>query len=206
MKNLFIIFFIFMTSLHLRAQFGIGLVGGIDIYQRYSNPKDNIASPSAGNALLNFTLGPKIWVGGKKFSVSGEIPASIGVTGLSVKDYKGLGMAAVPFIGMLNFAGNSGMDRDGGVGFSLGGGISRFRTELFGLSDEFLAQGVVREWQDVYVAQIEMGFGVTGFAGKLYLRYGWNPDNEDVKIVNVGILTDFNFIMMRKINDPNSAL
>ncbi len=195
-----------MMTTTLSAQVGIGLLGGIDLYQRYTNPADGIASPSAGNAIANIVFGPKIWVGGKKLSLSAEVPATIGLTGFSSKDYKGLGLAAVPVIGMVNFLGNSGLDRDAGPGFGLGGGIMQYRTELYGLTDDFISQGVTRDWEQVFVVQAEVGFGITGWTGKLYARYGFSNDDEELRTFNIGILADFNFIMMRRIKDPASAL
>lgn len=190
----------------MSAQVGIGFVTGIDLYQRYSNPIDNIANESSGNALLNVVFGPKVWVGGKDFSISAELPASIGITGFDVKDYKGMGLASLPLIGMINFKGNSGLDRDVGLGFSIGGGVMRYKTELYGLTQEYADLGVVRDWEQVYVIQAEIGFGVTGFTGKLYTRYGFSNDDEKLRTFSIGILTDFNLLMMRKIDDPASAL
>jgi len=190
----------------LSAQVGIGFVTGIDLYQRYTNPVDNIAAESAGNALLNLVLGPKVWVGGKGFSFSAEMPASIGLTGFNVKDYKGMGLASLPFIGMINLKGNSGLTKDGGLGFSFGGGVMNYRTEFYGLTQEFEDLGVTRDWEQVIVVQAELGFGITGFTGKLYGRYGFSNDAEKLRTFSIGILTDFNLIMMRQIDDPASAL
>lgn len=195
---------LFITNSH--AQVGVGFVGGIDLYQRYHNPVDGIASPSAGNAILNLIAGPKVWVGAKKISLSVEVPLNIGLTGFSTEDYKGLGLAAMPVIGMVNFLGNSTLERDAGAGFGIGGGIMRYRTELYGLTDEFVDLGVVRDWEQVFVVQAEIGFGITGWTGKLYARYGFSNDEEELRTFNIGIIADFNLIMMRKIHDPASAL
>ncbi len=198
---------LFMSlSTLLSGQIGLGFVTGIDLYQRYTNPVDNIADESSGNALLNVVFGPKIWVGGKDFSLSAEVPVSIGLTGFDTQDYKGLGMGALPLIGMINFMGNSGLDRDVGLGFSIGGGVMRYKTELYGVTQEFADLGVVRNWEEVYVVQAEIGFGVTGFTGKLYGRYGFSNDESKLRTFSIGLLTDFNLLMMRKIDDPASAL
>lgn len=201
----FVTFFLSFSTL-MSGQVGVGFVTGIDLYQRYTNPVDNIAGEASGNALLNLVFGPKVWVGGKDFSFSVELPASLGVTGFSVKDYKGMGLASLPLLGMINLKGNSGLVRDGGLGFSLGGGIMRYKTELYGLTDEFIDLGVTRDWEQVYVVQAELGFGVTGFTGKIYTRYGFSNDTDKLRTFSIGILTDFNLIMMRQIDDPASAL
>lgn len=189
-----------------QAQFGIGVVGGLDFYQRYTNPTSSLAHESAGSFLLNLSLGPKIWIGGKQFSISVESPVSIAPLGLAAKDYKGLGMAAVPVIGMLNFGKTSGFDRDGGLGFSIGGGLQWFRTELFGLSQEFVEKGVERAWEQVYIIQANLGFGISGFAGNLFVRYGFDTEDLGLQTLNVGVQTDFNFLMTKNIDDPASRL
>lgn len=198
---------LFLGSIQeIEAQFGIGIVGGVDLYQRYTNPTSNLASESAGSFLLNLSLGPKIWIGGKQFSLSVEAPASIAPLGLAVKDYKGLGMAAVPVIGMLNFGKTSGFNRDGGVGFSIGGGIQWYRTELFGLNQDFEDIGVERAWEQVYIIQTNLGFGISGFAGNLFIRYGFDTEDIGLRTLNVGVQTDFNFLMTKNIDDPASRL
>lgn len=63
-----ILFFICLTVLFSNrtfGQFGYGLTASNDLYQRYINPDDGKTKPSAGSALLNIGMGPKIWLGGK---------------------------------------------------------------------------------------------------------------------------------------------
>ncbi len=202
------IIFCVMFSLSgvIYSQIGLGVTGGLDLYQRYNNPDDGIAAPSAGSALLNIAIGPKLWIGGKQFSISAEAPVSIAPLGFSTGDYKGLGMLAVPVIGMLNFGKTSGFNKDGGLGFSIGGGLQYFKTELFGLTDEFSDQGVVREWERVYTVQVNLGFGISGFAGHFFARYGFSEDGGKPNSFNIGLQTDFNFLMTRNIDDPASSL
>ncbi len=204
MKCLSVIVFTFLFST-LNAQFGIGFILGHDLYQKYENVEDGIANPSSGSAVLNLAAGPKIWVGGKKFSFSVESQANWGVFALSLEDRKGLGALSIPIVGRLNFAGLSCLDREGKVGFSLGGGIQYNRTELYGLTEEFIEKGVTRDYFPTYVIQATGGFGVSGFGMQLLVRYGFNPDN-DASSLNIGIQYDMNRIMMKKIDDPNSAL
>ena len=93
-------FIIMMLSLlHMipaRAQFGYGLTGSIDVYQRYVNPKNDLesGSRSAGSILLNLGLGPKLWVGNKKVSFSAEAQAVAGFFAVSAAENKGLGSLA----------------------------------------------------------------------------------------------------------------
>ena len=196
---------ILLTSTFMYAQVGIGAVVTNDAYQHYKNPSDNISDPSHGNAMLNFGAGPKIWVGGKKFSFSVEGRANIGLTGFTLGENKGLGALAIPILGSLNFNGVSCMDRAGKTGFSIGGGIQYVKTELYGLKQEFIDLGVTRDFFQVYVIQVGYGYGVSGAVAQGIIRYGFNPDT-DARSINVGVQYDFNIPMMRKIDDPNSAL
>ena len=103
----------------LRAQVGYGFTLTNDLYHRYANPADGIASRSAGSAILNLGAGPKIWLGGQNMSLSLEAQACIGFLGLAVKDYKGLGTVSYPIMAKLNFNGLSGLYREGRLGFSV---------------------------------------------------------------------------------------
>lgn len=189
----------------LSAQIGIGAVVTNDLYQHYTNPTDNISDPTHGNAVLNLGAGPKIWVGAKNFSVSVDARANIGLTGFTLGENKGLGSLAIPVIGSLNFNGLSSMDRTGKQGFSIGGGIEYVKTELYGLKPEFVDLGVTRDFFQVYVIQVGYGYGVSGASAQGIIRYGFNPDSE-ARSIHVGVQYDFNLIMMKKIDDPNSAL
>lgn len=192
------------TSLH--AQFGIGLTFQNDIYQRFTNPEEEAdAYRSAGSAILNFAIGPKIWVGGKKVSLSVEGLAGIGVLGLAVKDYKGMGTAYFPLMAKLNFNGLSGLDKEGKMGFFIGGGLQYSRTELYGVSSDYKEDGVTRSLFPTYVAQAGYGFGVSGFGVSGTLKYGWNPDTR-ANLMAVGIQWDFNGPQLKKIKDKASSL
>lgn len=187
------------------AQFGIGAVVSNDIYQRYSNPSDDIAYGGAGSTLLNIGVGPKIWLGNPSFSVSAEAQANLGLFGLGLKDYKGLGMVSFPLMAKLNFAGLSGLDREGRFGLSIGGGLQWNKTELYYLKNSFEDQGVTRDYFKTYVGEIAYGFGISGFSGQVYLRVGVNPDEESNSF-NFGLKYDFNIPKLRKITDPASEL
>lgn len=205
MKFLYIFVFTILLSTQVQAQFGYGLVVTNDIYHRYSNPSDNIASASAGSAILNLGLGPKIWIGGNDFSVSVEALANVGLLGLSTADYKGLGTLAFPVLAKLNFKGMSAMDKEGKMGFYVGGGLQYTRTEMFGLKEDFVDQGVERELFQTIIAQAGYGFGINGFGVGGFIRYGWNPDN-DANVFTFGIEWNFNAPKLRNIKTPASDL
>lgn len=206
MKNLMntaIAFFLLCAS--LSAQFGIGAVMTTDLYQHYTNPSDNISDPTHGNAILNLGLGPKIWLGAENFSVAVDARANIGLTGFTLGENKGLGALAIPILASFNFNGLSSMDRTGRTGFSIGGGIQYVKTELYGLDQEFVDLGVTRDFFQVYVVQLGYGYSVSGASAQGIIRYGFNPET-DARSINIGLQYDFNLIMMKKIDDPNSAL
>ncbi len=187
------------------AQFGYGLTFSNDIYQRYSNPEDDIAYGAAGSFMLNFGIGPKIWVGGSDVSFSLETQAQIGLLGLAFKDYKGLGMHSVPIIARINFKGLSGLDREGRIGWSLGGGIQYNKTELFYLANKYEDQGLDRNYFKTYVGQVALGFGMSGFVGQAVLRIGYNSETK-ASSLNLGIQFDFNIPKLKEITDPESDL
>jgi hypothetical protein len=203
----FIICFLYLfSSSSTFAQFGYGFTVSNDLYHRYVNPKDDIASPSAGSAILNLGVGPKIWIGNKNISFSAEGQAVLGFLTVSSKDNKGLGSIAFPVMAKLNFKGLSTFDKEGKMGFSIGGGFQENRTEFFGLSDEFLAKGVRRNYFKTYIVQAGYGFGLSGFTAHGFLRYGFNPDIKSVSTLNIGLQFDFNRPMLKKITNPESEL
>lgn len=189
----------------LSAQVGYGFTLTNDLYHRYANPSDGIASRSAGSAILNLGAGPKIWLGGQNMSLSLEAQACIGFLGLAVKDYKGLGTVSYPIMAKLNFNGLSGLDREGRLGFSVGGGIQYSKTELYGLDDSYASQGVQRKLFKTYIAQLGYGFGISGFGLQGFARYGWNKDSK-ANTLNIGLQWDFNWKMVKKISSPESSL
>lgn len=189
----------------LSAQVGYGFTLTNDLYHRYANPADGIASRSAGSAILNLGAGPKIWFGGQNMSLSLEGQACIGFLGLAVKDYKGLGTVSYPIMAKLNFNGLSALDREGRLGFSVGGGIQYSKTELYGLDDEYASQGVQRKLFKTYIAQLGYGFGISGFGLQGFARYGWNKDSK-ANSLNIGLQWDFNWRMVKKISSPESSL
>lgn len=199
------LFIIMLLASSVKAQFGIGLAAKWDLYHRITNPSDDLAYTSAGSAILNLGLGPKIWLGHPKMSLSVEAIPSIGFLGLAIKDYKGLGTASLPILACLNIKGVSGLDPEGRTGMSIGGGIDYSRTELYGLDPDYKRQGVSRGWNKTYLVHAGYGFGLQGFGLQGFGRYGFNPDN-DASTFSVGILWDFNFLRLRKIKNKASEL
>lgn len=203
----FSVFLLQLFASMAQAQFGYGLTGSLDLYQRYVNPKNGMetGSRAAGSALLNLGLGPKIWVGNKKVSVSAEAQAVAGFFAVSASENKGLGSLAIPILAKINFGGMSSFDREGVQGWSIGGGIQYNKTELYGLNTEAISKGIVRNYFKTYVVQVSYGFGVSGFTGHGFARSGFHPDDRSMTL-NTGIQFDLNYPMMKKINNPDSEL
>lgn len=206
MKSIFTAFIFCITVSLAHGQFGIGLTASHDIYQYYQNPDDALdESTSAGSALLNFGLGPKIWMGGNDFSISLEAQATIGFLGLSIRDYKGLGTTSFPIMAKFNFGGLSGLDKEGKFGWSLGAGIQYSKTELYYLSNSFEEKGGERDLFKTYVGQVGYGFGMSGFTAHGFIRVGYHPD-DGARSLNIGIQYDFNIPKLKQISDPESEL
>ena len=185
----------------INAQFGYGISAKTGLYERWSNPEDDISSRSAGSALINLGVGPKIWLGSSKFSISAEATANLAPFAFSLSEFKGLGAASFPVIARLNFGGLSGLNKKGTIGISIGGGWQWAKTEVFGLTPKFENQGGVRDFYKSFIGEVAAGFGMSGFTGYLYLRYGKN--NElGVKTFNLGIGYDFNVPTLKVFTDP----
>lgn len=182
-------------------QFGYGFVSGLDFYSRYSNPQDDIASASAGSALLNIGIGPKLWFGGERVSVSVEGSAVFSPFALSLGDFKGLGALAVPVIGRININGLSNVNKEGKLGLSIGAGLQWSRTELFGLQSSFSNQGVTREFFRNFIGEIGYGYGMGGFSFGVFGRYGRDADQRS-NVFSVGMLVNLNSKLLKVTTDP----
>lgn len=203
-RSLFITLALACTTIAAQAQFGYGFTINNDLYIRATNPEADLGG-SAGSAILNLGVGPKIWFGGQDFSMSVEATAMIAPLALDVDDYKGMGMAAFPIMAKLNFGGMTCLDKEGELGFHLGGGVQHTRTELYRVQSDFKAQGGSRSLFDTYIVQAGYGFGMSGFALSLYSRYGWNPDSK-ARLFSIGLQFDFNTPMLRQITSEESSL
>jgi hypothetical protein len=193
------------TTVKDTVKFGYGYTLSNDLYHVYTNPKDNIASPTSGSVILNLGGGPKLWLGNSKMSVSIEGQAIWGVLGVSSKDSKGLGTLAFPVLINLNFGGLSSFEREGKLGFCIGGGIQYSKTELYGLSSKYHALGVKRSYYQTYIGQVGYGFGVNGFGVLGFARYGFHPDHSG-KTLNIGLQWNFNKPSLKNIANPASQL
>lgn len=200
-----LIFILILGTGNLLGQVGIGFTITNDIYQRYNNPADGLAGTSAGSLIMNLGIGPKIWIGGNDVSISLDATANLGVFGIDLNDYKGMGMVAFPIMAHLNFGGLSGLDKEGKFGLTFGGGIQYNKTELYYLKNEDEDNGVKRDLFKTIVAEIGYGFGMTGFTIHPFIRYGWDPDGS-ANSFNFGIRYDFNIPKLKEISNPESEL
>lgn len=180
------------------GQFNIGIVSGFDIYQRTVNPKnDTPFKRSSGSAILNFSFGPKLWVGGEKFSVSAESYASWGILALNAQEVYGLGALQIPILAKLNFNGLSGFSKKFKSGFSIGGGLQYNRTELYGVSSIYRNQGLERNWFRTYAVELAAGLGFKSFTADFYVRYTNGLDLSGHSI-SIGINSSRSFIKQKK--------
>jgi hypothetical protein len=205
-KSFLLATFLMLFTFLAQGQFGIGLTTGGDLYQRYTNPEnpaDSGALRSSGNAILNSSLGPKIWIGGNKFSLSIEAQVILGATGFDMNEYKGMGMLGLPIMAHLNFKGNSGFGNKTkfGTGFSVGGGIQYNKTEIYGTTKDYL--NLERKLFPTYVGELQFGGGGGGINVYFYTRYGVGYDFDTSELtgansLNIGIASSFNLTAFKK--------
>jgi len=176
------------------AQVGGGLVFGGDWYQWYNNPTvdGETALTSSGNTILNVAIGPKIWFGGEKFALSLEGHINWGVTTFDINDYKGMGSMAFPLIAKFNFGSLSSFSKneDDKKGFYIGGGIQYTRTELYGLTADYI-DNTTRSFFRTWIGEIGYGSRSDGTVTTSFVRFGVGDDNA--LTLNVGFLISFNF-------------
>ncbi len=198
MRAIVLVLLIFCTLQVGTSQFNIGVVSGGDLYQRYVNPVDDTGTDrSAGSALINASLGLKLWVGAPAFSVSVEAHANSGTLALNIEEYKGLGALSFPVLAKLNFGGLSafGITEDN-TGWSIGGGWQLSKTEVYGLSSAARAQGVERNYFPTYIGEVSFGAGTKSKVREFYIRYGFNPDTS-ANSLNIGVNTTFSIPFMK---------
>ncbi len=195
-RYLVIVLFLWFHSVSY-SQIGLGTSVGLDVYQRYSNPTDDLAYSASGNLLLNLVLGSKMWVGGKKMSLSVEGQLNLGLTSLAIKDYKGLGAVSFPVIAKLNFNGLSGFYQGFAPGFAIGGGLQWSKTELYYLSNDYEDKGVTRDFYRTFIIELDLGVGSFGKILYGYIRYGMDFESKG-SILNIGFITDINHTFSKK--------
>jgi len=161
-------------------QVGYGLGLGLGVYDWYGNPPDDIASRSAGSVMLNVGIHPKMWFGGPDFAVSPEIGVVFSPLALSLGNYKGLGAVSFPLMVKFEFLGNSNFNKDGKMGFAIGGGVQYSETELWYLKPSFKS----------------------GFDAHVFVRYGWDNDTG-ANTFTIGIGGDINAPFFKEATNPD---
>lgn len=183
---------------NLNAQIGIGTITGFDFYQYYDKGDINneLESSTSGSAMLNIILGPKVWIGGPKFSLSLEAPINWGIFHFDINEFKGLGAIAFPLGAKLNFGAASGFANVNVVGFSMGGGLQYMNTEIYTTKKDFkdkIETGFFR----TYYGEVAFHVGLAGFDVALYTRYG--RGEADQRNLNVGISVNTNLTQLAKM-------
>ena len=201
-SRILLIVAISLLGLVLSAQsFSYGLTFKNDLYTRYVNPSDGISSASAGSALINLGIGPKVWIGGDNFTISPEASFMYSPFALSANEYKGLGAISFPVMIKFEFFGLSNMNEDGKLGFALGAGYQWSKTELYGVSQSFKEQGVSRPFYRTFIIEGDFGFGISGFDLHGFIRYGFDAP-RGANTLNIGIGYDFNIPRLKEEADP----
>ena len=180
---------------------GTGFTYGVDLYKQFTNPHeaDKIENP-VNSVLLNFNIGPKVWVGFERFSLSLEGWASYAPFAYSYGDYKGLGALSFPVMAQLQFGGLSGFSKTGGFGVSIGGGMEWSHTDLYFIEEDLT--DVDRSFYDIPFGQIAFGLGYAGYAIQLYGRYG--KGDMDASNFSIGIVVDQNLTHFKKLEKENA--
>ncbi|MDX1685138.1 MAG: hypothetical protein R3275_07870 [Saprospiraceae bacterium] len=198
MRNtLLILLALLIIEISGRAQVGIGITTGIDLYQFYDkgDPDELVRSSTSGSAITNIILGPKIWIGGPRLSVSLEAPVNWGMFHFDVNEFKGMGALAFPLGAKLNFGATSGFSNVDLVGFSLGGGIQYMNTEIYGTKRSFKDE-IETGYFSTYYGEMAFGMGLAGFDLSLYFRYG-RGEAEEMNL-NIGLITNINISHMKR--------
>jgi hypothetical protein len=155
---------------------------GLDFYQHFTNPETAGDSTvlTCGNAITNVIIGPKIYIGFRNFSVSGEAQINWGITTLCLNEFKGVGALSLPLMGKLNFGGLSGINDDvGKFGVSIGGGVQYSMTEIYGITEEYRNKAV-RDMFKVYVGELQIGYLAESGVASFYVRYGIGENNASL--------------------------
>ncbi|MEK7255795.1 MAG: hypothetical protein AAB316_13680 [Bacteroidota bacterium] len=182
-----------LSDANAQLRLGVGTTYGFDIYQRYTNPKtlDETEERSSGCAMNSLFLGPVVWLGSEKFSVSFEASANWGALALDLQEYKGLGAFAFPLVGRLNFGGLSNLGESDGFGFSLGAGVQYSKTEFYGLTKQF-KDNTTRQFFRTIFLELAIGSGDEDSTGSFFVRYG-KGDNQAASL-NIGAGVNLNFL------------
>lgn len=201
MKRSILIFAIgLMMIASAKSQIGFGYTAGFDLYQLYDkgDPDDLLKSSTSGSAIANLIFGPKMWVGGKRFSLSLEAPINWGIFQFDLNEYKGIGALAFPLGAKLNFGSASGFSTVDVLGFSLGGGIQFMNTEIYGTKKEF-RDVIDTGYFSTYYGEVAFAVGISAFNFSLYVRYGMGE--EEQRSLNVGLVSNFNLSSIKKLKE-----
>ncbi len=177
------------------GQIGLGWSSSLDLYQHQKAPvpADSLEG-TQGSLLINPGFGPKIFIGGKNFSISGQAGVSIALFDLNINEYKGMGSFYFPIMASLNFMNLSGFQGEAKYGFSVSVGVQQHFSELFFKPSKY--QDVETQDFRTIFGQIQFGIGEFGRAAYVYLRYGQNKEGNSNW--NIGLATEVNWIAKRK--------
>ena len=122
--------------------------------------------------------------------------AKIGVLGLNVEEYYGLGTMHISVMAKLNFGGLTGLGDLKRFGYYIGGGWQINKTELFGLNDKAQDRGIQRPYYNTYVMEIGTGRGNKSKMTEFFVRFGLNPEMPSNSL-SIGLNTSYSFPFMK---------
>lgn len=181
--RLVVVAIFFAIPLFAKSQIRFSANYGLDFYQHFTNPEveGDTTLRTAGNAIANIMIGPRVFIGFKNFTISGETQANWGITTLCLKDFKGVGSISLPLMVKLNFGGLSGVNADiGAFGVAFGGGVQYSMTELYGLTEEYRNSTAVRDINKYYVGEFQIGYRAESGVASFHFRYGQGENNASL--------------------------
>lgn len=203
-KTIFISLFFICGYITAQGQFGAGYVSTVDTYQYLKNPEivNGVDyKNSVGSTILNFGIGPKIWMGNAKYTLSLEAQANLGFLAFDLKNYRGLGALSIPIIAKINTRGMSGFALLPFPGISIGGGVQYSLTDLAFVSDQ--EQSERGDWYRMYIIDVGFGLGMRGRDISMYARYGFG--DQQSRAFHLGITLNVNRTMRKKFKSSKKG-
>jgi len=183
----FSIFLIMGKICILNAQFNSSFLLGMDIYQKYTNPKEPISgiNNSSGAILSAFSIGLQFGYHKKNKGIALEASANFAPLALDIQKLNGVGALSFPFLLKGNFGALSGVSPDKLIGYSIGVGVQLNRTDLFDLKKSI--ENLNSSFFPTFVTEIAAGGGIGGFCLYFFARIG--VGESQAMSLNFGINT-----------------
>ena len=182
----------FCGSLHSQVKSKLLYSLGINLYDRYTNPKQSDSLDSKGRSsggVFSTPIGLAWYIGKNNFSVSFETQINLNLLAFDLPKYKGLMAVSAPLMVYLNSGGLSSFSHGKIIGFAIGGGIQYQITDLIFKPSRY--DNLNRDLFPTYVGEIAFGGGFGGKTGKLFIRLGYGKNQTHS--ANIGFLLNSPF-------------